>query len=202
MVGGLVVGVVTAVVPQYVAIFSKMPLAPAFILILLVLLFRPQGLFGHEAGGTRMSLGTVRLPSPGLATLLVLVVLPSVFPAFRVSSSRLDAAGCRSLGLNLLTGYNGQISVGHGALYGRRLHDGMLITNWRWPLSPAIGAAAVVCFLVGVLIGLPALRIKGLVPGLVTLAVATLFPLFLEQFSCSPVAAAACRSRAPSCIGA
>ena len=43
-------------------------------------------------------------------------------------------------------------------------------------------AAAVVCFVVGVVIGLPALRIKGLYLALVTLAVATLFPLVIEQF--------------------
>jgi branched-subunit amino acid ABC-type transport system permease component len=36
------------VLPQYLPIFSKMRLAPAFLLILLVLLFRPQGLFGRK----------------------------------------------------------------------------------------------------------------------------------------------------------
>jgi len=49
VVGGLVVGILTSVLPQYVQIFEKMRLAPAFILILAVLLFRPQGLFGHKA---------------------------------------------------------------------------------------------------------------------------------------------------------
>ena len=39
------------------------------------------------------------------------------------------------------------------------------------------------CFVVGLLIGLPALRIKGLYLALVTLAVATLFPLAIDQFS-------------------
>jgi branched-chain amino acid transport system permease protein len=48
VVGGLVVGILSAVVPQYVGVFEKMPLAPAFILILAVLLFRPQGLFGRK----------------------------------------------------------------------------------------------------------------------------------------------------------
>jgi len=48
VVGGLVVGILTSVLPQYVQIFEKMRLAPAFILILAVLLFRPQGLFGRK----------------------------------------------------------------------------------------------------------------------------------------------------------
>lgn len=48
VVGGLVVGVLSSVVPQYVSVFERMPLAPAFILILAVLLFRPEGLFGSK----------------------------------------------------------------------------------------------------------------------------------------------------------
>jgi branched-chain amino acid transport system permease protein len=48
VVGGLVVGILTSVLPQYIHIFEKMRLAPAFILILAVLLFRPQGLFGRK----------------------------------------------------------------------------------------------------------------------------------------------------------
>jgi branched-subunit amino acid ABC-type transport system permease component len=42
------VGILTSVLPQYIHIFEKMRLAPAFILILAVLLFRPQGLFGRK----------------------------------------------------------------------------------------------------------------------------------------------------------
>lgn len=48
VVGGMVVGILTSVLPQYLPVFSKMRLAPAFLLILLVLLFRPQGLFGRK----------------------------------------------------------------------------------------------------------------------------------------------------------
>ncbi|MCB9387694.1 MAG: branched-chain amino acid ABC transporter permease [Microthrixaceae bacterium] len=48
VVGGMVVGVLSSIVPQYVSAFERMPLAPAFILILAVLLFRPQGLFGSK----------------------------------------------------------------------------------------------------------------------------------------------------------
>lgn len=48
VVGGLIVGVVTEVVPRYVDAVDKLPLAPAFALILFVLLVRPQGLFGSK----------------------------------------------------------------------------------------------------------------------------------------------------------
>jgi branched-chain amino acid transport system permease protein len=48
VVGGFIVGIASSVVPQYVPGFEKMPLAPAFILILAILLFRPEGLFGRK----------------------------------------------------------------------------------------------------------------------------------------------------------
>ena len=119
-----------------------------------------------------------------LGIAIVLLVLPQQFPAFRVEQfSSWMALAVAACGLNLLTGYNGQISVGHGALYGVGAYTtAILITKLHWPLLAAGVAAAVVCFVVGVVIGLPALRIKGLYLALVTLAVATLFPLVIEQF--------------------
>lgn len=48
VVGGLVVGTLASVLPRYLDVFEKMPLAPAFILIIAVLLFRPEGLFGSK----------------------------------------------------------------------------------------------------------------------------------------------------------
>ncbi len=120
-----------------------------------------------------------------LVVAVVLIALPFVSPPFRVEQyvgwMALAIAAC---GLNLLTGYNGQISVGHGALYGTGAYvTALLITDAGWPVWPSVAAAGVICFVVGVVIGLPALRIKGLYLALVTLAVATLFPLLIEQFS-------------------
>jgi branched-chain amino acid transport system permease protein len=48
VVGGLIVGVVTEVIRPYVDFVNKSPLLPVFVLILLVLLVRPQGLFGSK----------------------------------------------------------------------------------------------------------------------------------------------------------
>jgi branched-chain amino acid transport system permease protein len=49
VVGGLVVGVATEVIPKYVDAVEKLPLLPAFALIFLVLLIRPEGLFGSKS---------------------------------------------------------------------------------------------------------------------------------------------------------
>ncbi len=55
VVGGLIVGILSSVIPQYVSVFERMPLAPAFILILAVLLFRPAGAVRVQAGPARMT---------------------------------------------------------------------------------------------------------------------------------------------------
>ncbi len=126
------------------------------------------------------------LPFVGLLVLVVvLLVLPQTLNEFwtgRITSW--IPLAIAALGLNLLTGYNGQISVGHGALFGIGAYSTALILNeWKWPYLGAIVASAVICFVAGVIVGLPALRIKGLYLALVTLAVATLFPQVIEQFS-------------------
>jgi branched-chain amino acid transport system permease protein len=118
-------------------------------------------------------------------TFAVICVLPLTLPAFRVDQiaiwMTLAMAAC---GLNLLTGYNGQISVGHGALYGAGAYGtAILMVKVGWPMFPAALVAVAICFFLGIAIGLPALRIKGLYLALVTLAVAVLFPLVIEQFS-------------------
>lgn len=120
----------------------------------------------------------------GVVAAVVLLVAPMQFPSFRVEQfSKWMALAVAACGLNLLTGYNGQISVGHGALFGVGAYStAILVTKAHWPMLAAAVAAAVICFVVGVVVGLPALRIKGLYLALVTLAVATLFPLVVEQF--------------------
>ena len=116
---------------------------------------------------------------------IVLMVLPQGLSEYWTGAiTKWMPFAIGALGLNLLTGYNGQISVGHGALYGVGAYTGALvINNWGWPFPLAVLAAGVVCFGVGVIVGLPALRIKGLYLALVTLSVATLFPQLLEQWS-------------------
>lgn len=121
----------------------------------------------------------------GLVLTVVLVALPFSFPAFRINQFiGWMCIAVAAAGLNLLTGYNGQISVGHGALYGLGAYTvAIMVTRTGWPVLLTIAVAAVVCFVAGVVIGLPALRIRGLYLALVTLSVAVLFPAVIEQFS-------------------
>lgn len=114
----------------------------------------------------------------------VLIGFPFLLAGYQVEQvATWITVAIAACGLNLLTGYNGQISVGQGALYGAGAYTtAILMAKAGWPMLPSVIAAVVVCFLFGIMIGLPALRIKGLYLALVTLAVAVLFPLAIEQF--------------------
>src|SRR5437762_7859100 len=67
------------------------------------------------------------------------------------------------LGLNILTGYNGQISLGHGAFYAIGAYTAAVLMDRLgvpyWATVPAAGAA---CLVAGFLFGPPALRPEGL----------------------------------------
>ncbi|WP_138757235.1 branched-chain amino acid ABC transporter permease [Modestobacter altitudinis] len=102
-----------------------------------------------------------------------------LFKATRVLTIAIAVAG-----LNLLIGRAGQISAGHGALYGLGAYTAMILVkelDWAWPL--AVLAAVAVSGVAGWLIGLPALRVRGLNLGLLTIAIAAVFPLLLNRFS-------------------
>lgn len=87
-------------------------------------------------------------------------------------------------GVNLVTGYTGQISIGHSAFFGVGAYGtAILAADAQWPQFVALVAAVVVAFVIGALCGFPALRIKGLYLAIVTLALAAVFPAILNRFS-------------------
>ena len=87
------------------------------------------------------------------------------------------------LGLNLLTGYNGQISLGHGAFYALGAYTtAIMIDRWGVAYGWTIPAAGLLCFVVGFLFGIPALRLEGLHLALATFALALAVPQILKYF--------------------
>ena len=85
------------------------------------------------------------------------------------------------LGLNLLTGFNGQISLGHGAFFAIGGYGAaILITKFGLPYWAAIPLASIVCFVAGFLFGFPALRFGGLYLALATFALAVATPQILS----------------------
>ena len=85
------------------------------------------------------------------------------------------------LGLNLLIGFNGQFSLGHSAFYGIGAYTAaILMSRWEVPYYLTLPAAGGVCFAVGFLFGLPALRLQGLYLALATFALAIAMPQILK----------------------
>lgn len=85
------------------------------------------------------------------------------------------------LGLNILTGYNGQISLGHGAFYAIGAYcTAILMDKFGVPYWATLPAAGAVCLAVGFLFGLPALRLEGLYLALATFALGVSLPPLLK----------------------
>jgi branched-chain amino acid transport system permease protein len=121
----------------------------------------------------------------GVAAALTLgIVLPwliSDYRAFQITQAMVNAIAL--LGLNLLTGYNGQISLGHGAFFAIGGYTtAILIHRFGVPFYLTIVPAGLLSFAIGVLFGLPALRLEGLYLALVTLSMAVATPQFLKYF--------------------
>lgn len=81
------------------------------------------------------------------------------------------------LGLQVVAGYTGQLSLGQGFFFG----TGAYITAWLtgnhgWPVLLTLVVVVPACFLIGMAFGIPALRIRGLYLALVTLGLAAVFP--------------------------
>ncbi|HVD11667.1 MAG TPA: branched-chain amino acid ABC transporter permease [Gaiellaceae bacterium] len=88
------------------------------------------------------------------------------------------------VGLNLLTGYTGQISLGHGALMAIGGYtSAALVVHEHWRDVWTIPLAGIAAGIVGFLIGLPALRLSGLYLALATFAFAVAMPSLLKKFS-------------------
>jgi len=88
------------------------------------------------------------------------------------------------LGLNILTGYNGQISLGHGAFYAIGAYcAAILMSHAGWPYWATLPVAGAVCLAAGFLFGLPALRLEGLYLALATFALAVSTPPLLKDHS-------------------
>lgn len=113
--------------------------------------------------------------------LCLLMVFLLVFPFFAneyilYMANLIGIAIIGAHGLNLLTGFTGQISLGHAAFIGVGAYtSAILITRVGVSFWWAIPMAGVMSALVGVIIGIPSLRIKGLYLAMATIAAQFIF---------------------------
>ena len=92
---------------------------------------------------------------------LALLLLPFLVKNYRVFQFNLVLVyAIAVLGLNILTGYNGQISLGHGAFYAIGGYTAaILMDRLGLPYWATLPIAGVICFGFGYLMGFPALRL-------------------------------------------
>ncbi len=123
------------------------------------------------------------------ALLLAAAVLPLLFASgyrlFQLTMVVVYAVAI--LGLNVVTGITGQISLGHGAFFALGATvTAVLITSAGAPYWATLPAATAVCGAAGFLVGFPALRLGGLYLALTTFALAVATPQILKSPALEP----------------
>jgi len=134
----------------------------------------------QSIGGLPMPAWRIILLGAGLLVLAVIPFALKNFYIFQITLAVIYAIAI--LGLNLLTGFNGQFSLGHSAFYAIGAYTAAIMMDgfdigYVWTLP----AAAVVCFVFGFLFGLPALRLEGIYLALATFALAIAIPQALKS---------------------
>jgi len=117
-----------------------------------------------------------------LAVLVIACALPFLVSNYRTFQLTLVLVyAIALLGLNILTGYSGQISLGHGAFYALGAYvTAILMDKAGVPYWATVPAAGAVCLVAGFLFGLPALRLEGLYLALATFALGVSMPQLLK----------------------
>jgi len=129
-----------------------------------------------------MSAKRIRMAGWGLVIVLA-VLLPFFFGSYRVGQfTQAMALAIAVLGLNLLVGYSGQISLGHGAFFALGAYvSAISILDLGVPYLLTLPLAGLVAGVVGFLIGIPALRLRGLYLALLTLGLAIATPQIIKR---------------------
>ena len=138
-------------------------------------------MFGGATGDNRRRVLTA-------AAIVIAVFLPFLvknFLIFQLTLAMIYAIAI--LGLNLLTGYNGQFSLGHSAFFAIGAYTAAIMMDqggiaYYWTLP----AAGFVCLISGFLFGLPALRLEGIYLALATFSLAVAAPQILKSAPLEP----------------
>jgi branched-chain amino acid transport system permease protein len=115
---------------------------------------------------------------------IFLLLVPLIFSPYLMTLLNLVLiAVVGAIGLDILVGYTGQISVGHGAFMSVGAYTAAnLVVRLGLPFWAAIPAGGVMAALIGIVVGIPSLRIKG-----IYLAVATLAAQFIIEWTINHV---------------
>lgn len=126
----------------------------------------------------------VQLGVLAAAAVLTLFVANTVADYRLLLFSRVLAFVVALLGLNLVTGLSGQLSIGHNAFMGMGAYtSAILVTDHGWPWLATLVPSLLVGFVGGLVLSIPAMRVRGLYLALVTLSFGVLFPTLVRRFA-------------------
>jgi len=117
--------------------------------------------------------------------LVAIPLKPSVFGnSYTIGLGNVNEAiawGVAVLGLNILTGFNGQLSLGNSFFVGTGAYlTGVFVQTYHWSYLSTFIIVIPVCLAIGLIVGIPALRIQGLYLALVTFGLAAVFPSIVK----------------------
>jgi len=116
----------------------------------------------------------------GIVAAFAPVYLLESFQLFQLTMAVIMALAV--LGLNIVTGYNGQISLGHGAFFAVGAYvTAILMSHFDWSFWATLPFSAAICAAVGYGVGFPALRLGGLYLALTTFSLAVAVPQILKH---------------------
>ena len=196
--GGLIVGVAESMIAGYFPSTLGLPETVFFLAVILVLVFRPHGLFGTREdtedkvafvpamrelpARLRDSAFVPVLRRGSLLTVLVFAVAVSFVAGSETNGTLVSVVvyAMVAVSLTVLMGYAGVISLGHWALVGiGAFATANLFTKYHVPFAITVPLVVLTGMWLSVLLGLPALRIKGLYLAIITLAFGYAAELYL-----------------------
>jgi branched-chain amino acid transport system permease protein len=115
--------------------------------------------------------------------LLGLIILPAVMGEFFQSQlTMIFIYSVAALGLMLLTGYNGQFSLGHAAFFAIGSYSTAILTSKGIPFFLSLPLSGLIAGLIGILVAIPALRLTGLYLAIATLGFAYIVEEILARW--------------------
>ncbi len=135
----------------------------------------------------------LRVPASLAVLLIFLISAPFILDGFRTFElTRIAVWAIVVMGLNILTGHNGQISLGHGALVATGAYATAILMDSTeqmsfvdadaWPFWATIIVSGILVAILGILLGIPALRLSGPYLAIATLALVISFPLIVRKY--------------------
>jgi branched-chain amino acid transport system permease protein len=139
----------------------------------------PAGLF-HENYGTDERIFQTWFVRIWLIAFLIGCAVFPIFASKYMISTMIEVgiAVIACHGLNLLTGFTGQISLGHAAFMGVGAYTSSILVSHGVPFSVSLACAGAMAALIGLIFGIPSLRLRGLY-----LAMATIAAQFIIEFT-------------------